>query len=145
MTHEAAAAVFEGRDHGVDVLGACEQEDRGRSHRNLSTDLVEECVVKMRDVSGLVNAARGASGDEPDGEPRWAEERPDDGAGEGSLGGSLADHVSLLVDVHVAARERARTTIRSCRWCSTNAISWAHGALAEAPGRFAYALWAPST
>ena len=54
-----------------------------------------------------LEATRRASRDEPDREPRRTEEHPGNGAGEGSLGGSLADHVALLVHIDVAARERA--------------------------------------
>ena len=80
-------------------------------------------VVQPRDVFGFTEAARRASGDEPDREPRRTEKDPGNGAGQGSLGGSLADHVSLLVHIDVAAREGAALHDRSCRWCSTNAIS----------------------
>ena len=43
----------------------------------------------------------------PAANPARAEERSCDGAGEGALGGALADDVSLVVQVEVAARERA--------------------------------------
>ena len=63
--------------------------------------------MQMRRVLGLAQPARGAAGDEPDGQPGRAEEEADHGAGQGALGGALADHVAALVDVDVAARERA--------------------------------------
>ena len=75
-------------DHGIDVLGAGEQEDRRRPLGDLRAHLLEERVMKVRDVLGFIQSARGASGDEPDREPRGAEERPDDGAGQGTLGGA---------------------------------------------------------
>jgi hypothetical protein len=107
MPHETAAAAFERSDHGVDVLGAREQEHRRGLLGNLGADLVEERVVKMGDVLALDASAHDASRDEPDGEPRRTEQRPDHGAGQGSLRRSLADHVALLVDIDVATRERA--------------------------------------
>ena len=53
--------------------------------------------MQVRGVVGLAHPARGAAADEPDREPGRTEEEPGDGAGEGALGGPLADHVSLVV------------------------------------------------
>ena len=61
----------------------------------------------MGDVPGFAQPTRARSTDDPDGEPHRPEEQPDDGAGQGSFGGSPADHVALIVQVDVAARERA--------------------------------------
>jgi hypothetical protein len=63
MPDETAAAACERRDHGVDVLGAREQDHGRRLLGNLRTDLVEEGVVKMGDVLAFGSSAHGASGD----------------------------------------------------------------------------------
>ena len=55
---------------------------------------------------GFAQPARHTAADDPDSEPGGAEEDPGDGAGQGSLGGPLADHVALLVQIDVAAGER---------------------------------------
>ena len=56
---------------------------------------------------GLADAAGCGAADQPDREPRRAEQHPGDGAGQRALGGALADHVARVVDVHVAPGERA--------------------------------------
>ena len=61
----------------------------------------------MGDVPGFAQSTRARPADDPDGEPHRPEEDPDHGAGQGSFGGPLADHVALVVHVDVAAGERA--------------------------------------
>jgi hypothetical protein len=63
--------------------------------------------VKAGHVFGLAESARRAPGHQPDRESRRTEEEPDNGAGQGSFAGSLADHVSLFVQIDVAAGKRA--------------------------------------
>ena len=74
---------------------------------HLRAHLVEEGVMQMRSALGFAQPAGSRSGDESHGESRGTEEQPGHGAGQRSLAGSLADHVAALVDVDVAARERA--------------------------------------
>ena len=107
MAHQPATAVFEGRDHGVDVLGAREQQQRRRALGNLRAHLVEEGVMEMRSALGFAQPARGRTADDSHRESRGAEEQPGHGAGQRPFGGPFADHVAALVDVDVAARERA--------------------------------------
>ena len=82
-----------------------EQDDGGRALRHVGTDLVEERIVELGDPR-LCDAPGDASAHEPDREPRGPEERACERAGEGALRGPLADRVTLVVNVDVAARER---------------------------------------
>ena len=107
MADEPSTVAFERGDHGVDVLRAGEQEQGRGLGGNLGADLVQERVVQVRRVIGLAHPARDAAGDEPDRQPGRTEQDADHGTGQGALAGSLADHVPALVDVDVAARERA--------------------------------------
>jgi hypothetical protein len=68
--------VREGGDHRVHMLGTCEKEHRRRFLGNLCTDVVDERVVQPRDVFGFTEAARHASGDEPDRGPAGPKKIP---------------------------------------------------------------------
>ena len=103
---ELPAAALEGGRHGVDVVGRREQQDGRGALGHVGPDLVEERIVELGH-SGLRHAAGDPAADDPDREPGRPEEHAGDRAGQGALRGLLADRVELVVDVDVAAGERA--------------------------------------
>src|SRR5690349_20015302 len=107
MADEPPTAAREGGHHLVDVLGFREQQHGGGLDGNLPADLVDEGVVEMGGVLGVAEAARGAAGHQPDGDPRGSEEDAGGGAGHRPLRGAPADDVTALVQVDVATGERA--------------------------------------